>query len=153
VFGCDVCQEVCPFNAGAGEPHDPHLAPRTLDHALPDLVALAGKGANQMRRFVRRTALRRIPRDLLLRNTAVALGNTGAPEAVPALVALLDHPAPLVRGHAAWALGRLAGPNARAALDARAALETDPYVRDELSAARGTPGSPRTPPPPSPAPG
>ncbi|HWO22708.1 MAG TPA: tRNA epoxyqueuosine(34) reductase QueG [Kofleriaceae bacterium] len=160
VFGCDVCQEVCPWNAGKGARPAPLLGPRTLDHALPDLVALAGKGANQLRRFVRRTALRRIPHDVLLRNTAVALGNTGAPEALPALAALLDHAAPLVRGHAAWALGRLGGPAARAALDARAAREADPYVREELllalalleaagvTASAGTPGSPRTPPAP-----
>ena len=135
VFGCDICQEVCPFNAGKGTPPEPRLAARTLDHALPDLIALAGKGANQLRRFVRRTALRRIPRDVLLRNTAVALGNTGAPEAVPALIALLDDAAPLVRGHAAWALGRLGGAAARAALDARAALEADPDVREELALA------------------
>ncbi len=64
VFGCDVCQEVCPFNAGAGEPPEPRLAARSLDHALPDLIALAGKGANQLRQFVRRTALRRIPREI-----------------------------------------------------------------------------------------
>jgi epoxyqueuosine reductase len=133
VFGCDVCQEVCPFNAGAGAPPDPRLAPRTLDHALPDLIALAGKGTNQLRRFVRRTALRRIPREILLRNTAVALGNTGASEAVPALIALLDDGAPLVRGHAAWALGRLGGAAAAAALAARAAIETDPYVAEELT--------------------
>jgi epoxyqueuosine reductase len=152
VFGCDVCQEVCPFNAGAGAPPEPRLAARSLDHALPDLIALAGKGANQLRRFVRRTALRRIPRDRLLRNAAVALGNTGAPEAVPALIALLGDPAPLVRGHAAWALGRLAGEAATAALAARAAIEIDPFVREELdaalSAATGTPGSPPTPPAP-----
>src|SRR5207249_2510529 len=54
VFGCDVCQEVCPFNAGAGEPADPLLRPRTPEHALPDLLALAGKGANQLRQLVRR---------------------------------------------------------------------------------------------------
>jgi epoxyqueuosine reductase len=145
VFGCDVCQEVCPFNAGAGEPADPLLAPRTLEHALPDLIALAGKGANQLRRFVRRTALRRIPRERLLRNTAVALGNTRAPGAVPALVALLDQGAPIVRGHAAWALGQIGDAAARAALDARAAVETDPFVVEEITSARGTPGSPRTP--------
>ena len=156
VFGCDVCQEVCPFNAGAGEPPEPRLLPRSLDHALPDLIELAGKGTNQLRRFVRRTALRRIPRELLLRNTAVALGNTCAPEALPALAALLEDREPLVRGHAAWALGRLAAADspagaARAALAARAAVEVDPFVLDELAAASaspGTPGSPRTPPAP-----
>ena len=130
VFGCDVCQEVCPFNAGPGEPADPLLTPRTIEHALPDLIALAAKGANQLRQFVRRTALRRVPRDVLLRNIAVALGNTGSLDAIPALVALLA-PAhkPLVRLHAAWALGRLGAHDILAAHD-----DDDADVRAEIDA-------------------
>ena len=119
------------------------LGPRSLEHALPDLVALAGKGANQLRQLVRRTALRRVPRDVLLRNVAVALGNTGDPRAVPALIALLGHRAPLVRGHAVWALGEL---GAAGVLAGHA--DRDPFVIDELTAARETAARPRTPPPP-----
>ena len=107
IFGCDVCQEVCPFNAGSGEPHDPLLSPRTHEHALPDLIALAAKGANQLRQFMKRTALRRIPREVLLRNVAVALGNTGSLDAIPALAKLLAERSPLVRVHALWALREL----------------------------------------------
>jgi epoxyqueuosine reductase len=107
VFGCDVCQEVCPFNAGAGAPHEPLLTPRSTEHALPDLVALSSMNTNQMRHLVKRTALRRVPRDVLLRNVAIALGNTGSPDAVPALTLLLSHRSPLVRLHAVWALGHL----------------------------------------------
>jgi epoxyqueuosine reductase len=128
VFGCDICQEVCPFNAGTGEPPEPMLSPRSIEHALPDLVALAAKGGNQLRQLVKRTALRRIPRDVLWRNVAVALGNTHSPDAIPALVSLLHKPSPLVRLHAAWALGEL---GARDVLVAH--VDKDPDVLDEIA--------------------
>jgi epoxyqueuosine reductase len=128
VFGCDVCQEVCPFNAGEGEGHDPLLAPRSGEHALPDLVALAQKGANQLRQFVKRTAMRRVPRDVLLRNVAVALGNTGDAAAIAPLVALLREKSPLVREHAVWALGQL-----RAFDVLRMHDEDNAIVREELA--------------------
>jgi epoxyqueuosine reductase len=135
VFGCDVCQEVCPFNAGAASTADPRLAVRSAAHAAPDLIALATAPTNQLRQFSRRTALRRVSRDRLLRNVAVALGNSGDPRAVPALVQLAGHRSALVRGHAAWALGALG-----ALGDARAAGafadETDPSVLDELACAQ-----------------
>ena len=143
VFGCDICQEVCPYNAGTAPAPDPLLRPRSLEHALPDLVALAAKGANQLRQLVKRTAMRRVPRDALLRNVAVALGNTGDARAIPALVALLGHRAGLVRGHAAWALGELGAADVLAAH-----RDDDPFVLAELTAARETAATRRTPPPP-----
>jgi len=72
----------------------------------------------------------------LLRNVAVALGNTGNPAAVPALCGALVDPEPLVRGHAAWALGQLGGRTARDALDAARRAEPEPKVRVEIESAR-----------------
>jgi len=131
VFGCDICQEVCPFNAGAGSLPDPSLTARSIEHALPDLIALAARGANQLRQFVRRTALRRVSREVLLRNIAIALGNTNSPDAIPALVSLLGNRMPLVRLHAAWALGQL---NARDILATH--TDDDPDVQAEIALAQ-----------------
>jgi len=146
VFGCDVCQEVCPFNAaGERDVIDPLLVARSVEHATPDLIALARLGTNQMRQLVKRTALRRVPRDVLQRNVAIALGNTGDPAAIPALVELLTSPYPLVRAHAAWALGQLGD---GAALEAALAVETDAEVRAELTAAVSRTADPRPTSPP-----
>src|SRR5690554_8102737 len=85
--------------------------------------------------FSRGSAIRRAKRAGFLRNVAVALGNWGAPEAVPALVRALEDAEPLVRGHAAWALGQVGSPEARAALLSALERERDPFVRDELDLA------------------
>jgi epoxyqueuosine reductase len=134
VFGCDVCQDACPFNARAPERHapDPALAPRAPDSGAPDLLRLLALGANQYRRRVEGTALRRASREQMVRNVCVALGNAGDARAVPALVRLLADRSAVVRGHAAWALGQL---GAAGALAEALAHERDPAVQDELHAA------------------
>ena len=138
VFGCDVCQEVCPFNAS---PAPRERAPELDPHeplTVVDLVALLELGAAGYRKLVRRTALRRVPRDALARNAAVALGNTGDARAVQPLGrALSTHSSGLVRMHAAWALGELGFREAAAelALATAHATDADPTVRDEAALA------------------
>jgi epoxyqueuosine reductase len=85
---------------------------------------------------VRRTALKRVSRARLQRNAAVALGNSGEPGVVPALAAALaNNPSALVRGHCAWALGRIATDEARRALLEASARETDRFVIEEIGLA------------------
>jgi epoxyqueuosine reductase len=144
VFGCDVCQDVCPFNAGAHPPGAPELSPRP-GYARPSLVRLLGLGAAQFRKWQRGSALRRIHRPQLLRNAAVALGNVGGVDELPALMQALGEPSPLVRAHVAWAIARIvarerlpaAGAAALAALvEAVLTSEGDAEARAELRDAR-----------------
>ena len=133
VFGCDACQQVCPWNLRFARPdNDPVFAPRP-DVPAPDLRAeldLTAEGFNQK---FKGSPVRRARRRGYLRNIAVALGNTLSPATVPGLVsALRNDPEPLVRGHAAWALGRIGSRAAQQAL--ASALESEPEapVQDEI---------------------
>ncbi len=103
VFGCDVCQEVCPFNASQAERKTvPEFAPRP-DLAPVDLVRLLELTASGYRKLVKKSSLRRANKSTLARNAAVALGNTHDVAAVEPLTrALSTDRSPLVRGHAAW---------------------------------------------------
>lgn len=104
VFGCDVCQQVCPWNRFAPEQGDPAFAPRQGVPA-PELAAeLALTEAAFKHKYIDSPVLRAKRRGYL-RNVAVALGNLGEIAAVPALERLRDDdPEPLVREHAAWAV-------------------------------------------------
>jgi epoxyqueuosine reductase len=126
VFGCDVCQEVCPWNAPAIP------VPDDRGWWFPSLPELAGLDEAAFRHRFRGSAVLRATRRGLVRNAAIALGNTGNPAAIPPLTNALADADPLVRGHAAWALGHLGFPAARAALDRHRPTEPDPAARREI---------------------
>lgn len=131
VFGCDICQEVCPWNRHIPETTEPRFRPRD-DVRGDELIELMGLSEAEFERRFNATPLSRAHRSGFLRNVAVALGNWGSEAAVPALASALSDAEPLVRGHAAWALGRIASVRAREALSARLETEPDPFVREEL---------------------
>jgi epoxyqueuosine reductase len=133
VFGCDVCQDVCPFQRFAQEASDPDFRPPDVDQAAPRLTdLLALDDATFAARF-RGSPVFRIKRERLVRNACIAAGNGRVDAAVPLLSELLHDSSPLVRGHAAWGLWQIAGADARDALRALAARETDSGVQAELS--------------------
>jgi epoxyqueuosine reductase len=134
LFGCDVCQEVCPWNRRAVPSPEAGFQPQPGHNPL-ELAGLFFLDETAFRQRFRHTPLWRARRRGILRNAAIVLGNQRAVSALPALCRGLDDPEPLVRGAAAWALGRLPTPQAEAALRRRAALESDPQVREELASA------------------
>jgi epoxyqueuosine reductase len=135
IFGCDICQDVCPYNAKAKPSSEEGFWPREGQYA-PELIPLMALTEEEFRRRFKGSPVRRAKRRGFLRNVAVALGNLRRAEAVPALTrALLEDPESLVRGHAAWALGRIGGAAAREGLERASAQETDPEVRQEIGLA------------------
>ena len=138
IFGCDLCQEICPVNISprAAEPDAKALEAfgPTID-ARPQLQELLELDEDAFHKRFRRSAVWRTRRSGLLRNVCIALGNIADRTSVPALATALEDVEPLVRGHAAWALGRLGGPAARAHLEEALRRESDAWVRDECALA------------------
>lgn len=136
LVGCDVCQTVCPYDrVEAAQVMPADASPRPL-LLRPELVRWLNMSSTDYRRITKRTALRRLGRVQLMRNAAIALGNSGDHRAVPALDRVLrESNNSVVRGHAAWALGKLGRPEARACLQASLSSEADPSVRAEILAA------------------
>ena len=155
VFGCDICQEVCPVNRKAS-PSPPGRWQKNQDSldlvlknggrkstineapAALDLIELLEMSDDDFRRRFQGTAILRAKRVGLQRNACVALGNLGATEAVTALCRVLVHGEALVRGHAAWALGQIGTTESQRALEQASADEADPWVLEELANAIAT---------------
>jgi len=106
LFGCDICQEVCPWNRKAPPAREPAFRPRA-DLAAVDPIELLGLSDEEFRRRFRHTALWRARRRGLLRNAAIVLGNRRDPAALPALRRAQGDPEPLVREAAHWAIEQI----------------------------------------------
>jgi len=137
VYGCDICQEVCPWNerfARSAE-EEGYRVREGLDG--PSLVELADKllslDEQEFRQVFRDSAIRRAKRAGLLRNVCVALGNWEDAKAVPVLVRALGDTEALVRGHAAWALGRIGPGDALESLSGMPQHEANGWVRQEIA--------------------
>jgi epoxyqueuosine reductase len=143
IFGCDICQEVCPVNIIAEKRLGrtlPTLAPKAFHPratvgSSPELIPLLSLTEEQFREHFRRSPIRRAKRRGLLRNVCVALGNSGDRQAVPALTGALNDEESLVRGHAAWALGRIGGEEAKQALEIALLAEEDQEAQKEIQCA------------------
>ena len=134
IFGCDICQEVCPWNSKAVPTDEPAFQPRD-GNLTPKLLSLIGMTQQEFSRRFKGSPIKRTKRRGFLRNVLVAIGNWGEPRAVPALKDALADDEPLVRSHAAWALGKIGGDTAKQILQTRLAVETEQEVIVEVQEA------------------
>ena len=134
VFGCDVCQDVCPWNRKSSDTTVTEFQP--ADDLSPlDLRWLLSLNDDEFRQRFRKTPFDRPGRSGLLRNAAIAAGNSGDVSLIPPLVQCLTDEEPLVRGAAAWALGKLGGEAASDALRNAAMIEANRDVHAEIESA------------------
>jgi epoxyqueuosine reductase len=153
LYGCDVCQEVCPWNRKPTRDAS-HITPNNQPQASVDqqsaeleptelepesqrfehieLTALFKINDEQFRQRFRKTPLWRARRRGVLRNAAIVLGNQMQTDSIPALTRGLVDTEPLVRGASAWALGKIGGAAATLALEMQLKREHDPVVTSEL---------------------
>ena len=132
IFGCDVCQTVCPYTGAAREMFDDAFAPDSLANSFPSLHWLLKMGEEEFRQTYRGTAVLRAKRRGLARNAAVAIGNTGSADDLNGLaVALSTHDEPVVRGHVAWAIGKTGGSRGHDILMEASRREIDQLVISE----------------------
>ena len=131
VFGCDICQDVCPWNRKAEEsPHAEFEARPWLRN--PELGELSKIRREDFARRFRGSPVKRPKWNGLMRNLAVAMGNSGSPRMIPDLKRLLHEEDAMVRRHAAWALARIGGSTCQEMLRQRLRMESDPRTRRSI---------------------
>ncbi|MCH2183222.1 MAG: tRNA epoxyqueuosine(34) reductase QueG [Mariniblastus sp.] len=130
LFGCDVCQDVCPWNNKGSHSQEPLFQPVAGANPI-DARQLFYLDDEQFRSRFRKTPLWRAKRRGLVRNAAIVLGNQPDVENLPALATGLQDSEPLIRGASAWALGRHRQNQAAIELRQRLEIEQDPYVIGE----------------------
>ena len=134
VFGCDICQDVCPVNREAKFSTEVYFQKRR-GFAAPELLPLLEMDDNAFSLKFRNSAIKRAKRVGLQRNVCVALGNIGDPSAIPALSKALNKADPLVKMHAAWALGRIGGKQCNDLLECALLSESESDVITEIESA------------------
>lgn len=135
LWGCDTCQEVCPYNQSARVADHPEFRPQKLaaNPYLPPLVNLTDEEYQDKFSITPMNWRGKRP---IQRNAAVILGNLADERAVPYLAEALQDPKPIVRAHAAWALGKINNRESQQQLAQQLQQETDERVREEIQHAQ-----------------
>lgn len=133
LWGCDICQEVCPYNQQAKP--SPHSCFMPQEGPSVPVIPLLNITSTEFKQRFGRTPIGWRGKGILQRNAAVICGNLRLEEAVTELARAIKDPKPAVRGTAAWALGRIGSKKARGTLAEALTLENDPQVLTEINEA------------------
>jgi len=131
IYGCDICQDVCPWNKRAQITDRPEFEPRE-DLYNPDLSYLSQLSVEDFREVFKGSPIKRTKRRGLLRNVVIAMGNSGDKGFIPHIKDCLNDEEPLVRVHAAWALSKIGGSGSKEILLSHRSVETDNMVNEEI---------------------
>jgi epoxyqueuosine reductase len=132
IYGCDICQEVCPFQRFSLPTHEKAFFPIDVNRAAPLLIDLLTLDDATFKARYHGSPIYRIRRQLLVRNACIAAGNSRDSQFIPYLIQLLYDAEPLIRGHAAWGLWRIKRLSAVKQLNELYYREEDESVRTEL---------------------
>ncbi len=132
IFGCDICQDVCPFQRFASDTDEVAFLPFDIDRIAPKLVDILMLNDQSFKDKFRRTPLERAKRERIVRNACIASGNWGDSQTIPYLIQLLYDASPIVRGHASWALWHTMGLDSSKLLTDLYHREHDDQVRAEI---------------------
>jgi epoxyqueuosine reductase len=131
IYGCDICQDVCPWNKRAHVSDKIEFQPRE-DLFNPDLSYISKLTVEEFRKQFKGSPIKRTKRRGLLRNAVVAMGNSGEKDFIPYIRECLEDEEPLIRAHAVWALWKIEGGQAKNILISHQQTETDEMVNDEI---------------------
>jgi epoxyqueuosine reductase len=131
IYGCDICQDVCPWNRRAKVTHKSSFQPREGLYN-PELSSLSQLTEEEFRKMFKGSPVKRAKRKGFLRNVIVAMGNSKEKSFVPYIKKCLEDKDPLVRAHAAWALWKLQGEDSYETLSNHLSIESNPMVREEI---------------------
>ncbi|MDC0035744.1 tRNA epoxyqueuosine(34) reductase QueG [Chloroflexi bacterium] len=131
IFGCDICQDVCPVNRKASKSNQDAFKQRP-GFSTPELVEILFMNQTGFSKKYKNSPIKRTKLLGLKRNACIALGNNGDFNSIPALSRVLKTEESLVRIHAAWALGRIGGEKAITALESALYFEIDPETVEEI---------------------
>lgn len=132
IFGCDICQDVCPFQRFTTETDEVGFIAYELDRIAPRLLDVLAMTDDMFKTQYRRTPLERVKRERLVRNACIASGNWQNKQAIPYLIQLLYDASPIIRGHTAWALWQTMGHESSKLLTDLYHREEDEQVRNEI---------------------